>query len=607
MPPINPIRLLFGPIFQTEMRILGRHTSTYVLRFAFALVVTAFFSLVLVSTWSNARFSASGTVADLQRFQQIAPTISSTVLWTQYVGLILIAPILTGSSICGERLGRTMAALLTTPLKAPEILLSKLAGRMTHVLILAGISLPMLFAARMLGGMNIEGILAAAALTFVSVLLAASLTLNASISAKRPTRASSAGFGAFLCVSFFPFIFGSLYNFWLLPKLPASGLPQIPVQWGLVSSMPISLGFVSMEHFAGSPTGMSSMQLWGWSAIWGLAVSAVVLMIAALRLRRTMQRDPEADFSKIATKRKRKSRGKNTTVPQDDVPDVAATGASRRSRDVGDQPVLWREVRQPIFKKLSHRILAMIGITVGIVLLLINDAFNEQGTYFVFTFLCTAAVVFQACYAGTGAIAHERETRTLDVLLTTPLSPRSIIFAKWFGAIRKLALIPSILLTLLIIGVLLDLHPIAIPLIFLAVIPPVFLFTASGVLLSVYMKTVPAAMTNVAMAVGLYVLAPLLLAMSSEIFRLNSLGSFEYLTTAYFSLHPAIMGVITIDGCYDRGYGRGLLEFSMPEQTISAIPFMTLLLTSAAIQLGGAFGLLTLAARALPVRSGRPS
>ncbi|MBX3323819.1 MAG: ABC transporter permease subunit [Phycisphaeraceae bacterium] len=603
---LNPVRLLAGPIFTTEMRIGGRHISTYVLRFLFSTVVIGFFAVVLLVTWAESNRSHGGTVADLQRFQKIAPQLGTTVLWTQYVGLLLLTPIMLGSAICGERRSRTLAALLTTPLSAWEILLSKLTGRMTQILILAAVSLPLLLASRMLGGLSIEGIFAAAAVTFTSVLLMASLTLAASISARKPTSASAQGFSLFLTISFGPSIVAAIYNFWFLPNYPMAGLSPIPVHWINASSLPLSLGLVSFEHFVGSPTGLSSMQTWGWSVILGLSISMLTLLVAGARMRRTMQRDPEGDPKAYAKpKRSRVRKGQATEQPAAVVADV-----TRKSRTVGDHPVLWRELRQPLFRTKVMFATAILAIVALVALLAVNDGFSEPATYYALTMIGLGSAIFHACYGTTGSISSERETRTLDVLLTTPIKPSAIVLGKYVGALRKMIGIPLALYVLYIIGSTTYIHWSILILMPIIVVPPILLFTATGMLCGVYMRNIAAAMTNVGLAVGLYMVLPISIVMIENFSGGMHRGNAQFFFTGAIAPNPFVMIAIAIEGTgefYGRAISLSSLEFSFPYRSVSFAAFLTIVVIGALVQLVAAAGALAWAMRALPVRHGRAS
>jgi len=117
----------------------------------------------------------------------------------------------------------------------------------------------------------------------------------------------------------------------------------------------------------------------------------------------------------------------------------------KKSRDVGgffDLPVLWRDVRVPILR--SKRGTIVVGLIVaGILTLLYAKGEPDfEGFHMVLVVFVFIIYLFTAATVTTSTITTEREARTLDVLLTTPISVRSIIFQKFTGNLVRLSIIP---------------------------------------------------------------------------------------------------------------------------------------------------------------------
>jgi ABC-type transport system involved in multi-copper enzyme maturation permease subunit len=611
---LNPVRLLFGPIFQMEVRTAGRRRSTYVFRTLVAGLVLGFFAMILLATWSGYSMSGS-SMATIQTGQNMAPMLASYIIWTQYVALILLAPIITGPALCDERRNRTMAALLTTPLTAWEIVLGKLTGRLTQALILALVGVPMIFAARMLGGLSVEGIVAAVVLTVVSVFMCSALALMLSAQSTRATSAATAAFSLFLFFNFGPILLGFLYDQWLRPLSPA--LPSIPYTWLFYTSLPISLGAVSVEHFLGNPTGISSMHMWGYSAIYGLTVATGAIAISGLRLRRAMRMNPDELMSQPDTVKKKRSwrfwRRKKPSTQDREPADPPPKQVQAQSRMVGDRPVLWRELRVGVFRKRRRFLQAILVLVVIFGLMYLNDGMNEEAAHILVMIVGTTLMLMQATFMSVGSIAHERESRTLEVLMTTPMSPASIVLGKVLGAMRRLWFIPAIVaihFTLAtIVGVF---HPAVLPLIALAAIPAAVMLVCTGVLLSViFRKATSAAIANLFFALFLYAGLPIILGLIQELLELWGSSWFEKAITGILAINPFAMGVISIIGTgmlYDfNPRGHASPEFDLPMDTVGFAAFLTILSVSAALQLTVGLAAVLLAGKLLPERFGRPS
>ena len=115
-----------GPVFSKEVWMLGKRPSTAWLR----LVHVAVLLLVVTIVFVNLRdvSGGDGPSAGLQRYQQLAPGLTVAVVWVEFVMLGLIAVALAAPAVCEEKQMGTLGTLLTTPLKAWQIVLGKLAS-----------------------------------------------------------------------------------------------------------------------------------------------------------------------------------------------------------------------------------------------------------------------------------------------------------------------------------------------------------------------------------------------------------------------------------------------------------------------------------------------
>jgi len=609
----NPIRLLFGPIFQMEVRTAGRRTSTYVFRALVGATVLTFFAVVLLSLWSEVSYEQSA-FRRIQAGQNIAPTLVVFITWTQYAALVLLAPLITGPALCDERRNRTMSALLTTPLTAWEIVLGKLMGRLSQAIILALVAVPMVFAARMLGGVSVEGIVATVTLMLVSVFMCSALALLFSAFSPRATTAATAAFVMFLLFNFGPLAIGFMYMAWIRPHLPS--LPEISPVWAFYSSLPIALGVVVIQHFLGEPTGFSSWQLWGYASIYGLCVTVGSVALAGIQLRRAMRTDPESLMNRPEKRKKKKRRNgrrrRGSPAPPDGAHDDADEVESV-SRTVGDRPVLWREMHIGAFRKKRRFIEAVAALGLIFGLMYFNEGMQEQAAHMLIFIIGTVLLMLQAVFGATGSIAHERQSQTLDVLMTTPLRPSAIILGKVAGTLRRLWFIPLAVGIHLTLGILVGVfHPAVLPLLAVAVLPSAVMFAGTGVLMSVlFRKAISAAVANLFFALFVYLGIPVLLAVFENMFNLWGESWFESILTAVLSFNPFFTGGLTIAGTGSpfnwSSHGGATLEFVMPSGTLDLSAFALRVSVVAVIQIVIGSAAIALAARLLPERFGRAS
>ncbi len=613
---VSPVRLFFGPIFQMEVRTAGRRTSTYVFRSFLAALILAFFSLVLLGSWSSVSWEES-SLARLQAGQNIAPSLASYIIWTQYIALVLLAPIITGPALCDERRNRTMAALLTTPLSAWEIVLGKLSGRLTQALILALISTPMIFAARVLGGLSVEGVVAAVILTGISVILCSSLALLASAGSPRATTAASTGFMLFLFFNFGPLLLAVMYNAWIQPNF--AGLPMIPWTWAFFTSLPFALGMVVLTHFGGAPVaaGSSTMEMWGYAALYGAALSSIAILLAGCSLRGAMRRSPDDLMSAPASKKKRKKRKtkrrKGEAAPEELTEAWSEDDEVQQdSREVSDRPVLWRETRAGAFRKRRRLIESLLVIFVVFGLMYYNGGLQEPAAHIIVAMVGGAILMIQAIFGTTGTIAHERESRTLDVLMTTPMRPRAIIWGKLLGSLRRLWFVPAVIGAHFVIGVAIGVfHPALLILAPIVMVPAVIFFESTGLLLSVVLrKGTSAAVANMFLALFVYLGAPLIMVIIQNVTNLYGSSSYDTIFTGIMIFNPFVMGGIALVGTgtlFDYSGHMSSPEFHMPTGEVGLLGFLVLICASGLSQIGCAFVALAAASRLLPERFGRSS
>lgn len=134
----------------------------------------------------------------------------------ELIGILIIAPALTFSAICGERERETLDLLLATPLSAWSILRGKLGAAMAYVLLLVFSALPVLSLVFFFGGVSWEDVLLSQLAVVVVGLLLTALGLLASVVSRQSGRAAMLAYAGtgLLCLGF-PFLTVVLYQWYL--------------------------------------------------------------------------------------------------------------------------------------------------------------------------------------------------------------------------------------------------------------------------------------------------------------------------------------------------------------------------------------------------------
>src|SRR5688572_7108105 len=173
----------FGPIFGKELRCASRRKRNYLLRVAYHGALLLFLLFAYAITREN--FGPRGPSARMQQQEQLGQLFFAFFTRFCVCAMGLIGPVLTSTAINEERLHKTLHVLLMTPLTAWQIVSGKLFSRLLTALTLLGLSLPVLALVRLLGGVELQQMIAVICLCAVVALTTAALGLLLSVVVNR--------------------------------------------------------------------------------------------------------------------------------------------------------------------------------------------------------------------------------------------------------------------------------------------------------------------------------------------------------------------------------------------------------------------------------------
>lgn len=580
-----PDRLFLGPVFGVQMRVAGRQRVTYLVRFCYAGMLTLIACIGLFSAWMTMDEHGVSNAGSLQFLQTIAPGIVSSLAIFQFAALVLIAPVSLGPSLGDERRTGTLSALLTTPLSALQIVCSRLAAQTAHLIILTLVAAPLLLALRVFGGVPAWIIVAITGLCISTAIVGAALSISLSLSSRRgASAAASAVFCQFL-MWIAPPALGALLRYYGFATSPFLGFATEPIFY-VVLCPPVMLGMlISQIHgqMLGMPPGFQSV--WVFTIAANLVIAGGAVLLASFKLRRMLNVEP-APIGTLLSRRKRKRQAVATANPAGDGTVVVETPVRERasSRQVGDRPVLWREMRQGAFVKPWHGaflLLVLIGFLVYLYTKAdIGDPNLQMPVVVIVSFLILAA---GAARPGT-AIAGERESRTWETLCTTPLSARAILLGKLAGVFQRQWLLPGVLAFHLVISIIGGVLPWeVIPLVALALGPAMVFQACAGLWFSCQQKKPTSAATlNLALCATLWMVGPMLVAILLGL--VTSLDGFRWLGRVQIlgCLHPMVMLVSAVNGGMGAVRGDGL-SYELPELRHLSLGLFALIAVAQAI------------------------
>jgi ABC-type transport system involved in multi-copper enzyme maturation permease subunit len=522
----------FGPIFGKELRIASRRKRNHLLRVFYLGGLLLFLLMVYVSTAPTRYAYAPGNVAS--RMQQQAELgegffITFSLFCVGCMGLI--SPILTSTAISSERLGNTLTVLLMTPITSWQIVAGKLFSRLLIALMLIGLSLPVLAVVRLLGAVELWQMMAVIAVSTAFALSCAALGLFYSCLLNRAYAVILLSYATMFLVYFLAPM--------LLTVVLESRMSGLPPVWYLrllpACNPPINVGMICIPDVG--TTVFRSATLWAWlpCVLVQLGLTLALLTASSWIVRRHGRREgtpaalpaaplPAPPPLPAATALDEPDPATPAQTPVPSEPTEPRVGESRR---VGNNPVLWRELRRPL---ISGRFARLAGILVVLVLVISYACFasirvlDERGLQVGYAFIFHGLFWLLTAVLSATAIAQEKESDTWTLLLTAPLSAQRIVMGKLWGIARRM-IWPLVLIAahftlftitsvitpgqcLLILWVLLTFNCV---------------WAASGLYLSLRMKKVTTAViTNLMIVVVLYAGVPLVLSIIGELLSSNS-------------------------------------------------------------------------------------
>ena len=412
--------------------------------------------------------TGGGLLAENVSLNALARSGAQLFRWIAYgqvVGVCLLAPLFMAGAIASEQSGKTYNILLTTPLSNLQVVLGSLLGRLFFILTLLLSGLPLFAVVLVFGGVRVGSVLEAFGVAACTAVLVGSVAVTLSV-----LRAG----GRKAVFVFVIVIAAYLVGAYLLDRLLIRELDAVPYTTWLTAWHPLLVLESSMLTGSYRPppaevlSGRSAVgaffagQPFAAFAAWTLGLSVVLVLSCAVMLRRVGQGEWP---------------GLNRVKKW-----LRIDGGERRHdpRAVVGNPVAWREAKtrgRLLSAVLARGGFAALGLGAAVALTwayhagalptnLPAPANQAGGNPFltpaqVFHRGLTALLVVEivvvclvAIYMSAGCVSREREDGTLDILLTTPLTPRQYVWGKLRGLVRFLGVMIAVpVVTLLGVGV----------------------------------------------------------------------------------------------------------------------------------------------------------
>ncbi len=385
--------------------------------------------LIGVLLWS---LLITGGSAELG-YRELAQAGASSFIAIAYlqVGLIcVIAPVFMAGAIVQEANPKTWEVLLTTPMSATEIVLGNLFGRLFFVLALLFASLPLFALVQYFGGVPGRSIFATYLISACAAILVGSIAISLAVSRMAGRRAVFAFYIS--VISYLVITMG-------IDSLLRARSGQPGVTWMTVINpflaMHALLNPTNYPH--ADATGPWALQhpvrAWCYGSL-AVSVALVVVSVATVRL---------GGFAALTG-----SNIKSGRVPwYRRMFGLGASGSDYRPpRSVWSNPIAWREAaarNSTLGKILARWAFVLLGSAFGFVIVLgyHRGTLRTSDFQLVLGFTVIGELLVIALVAinmSATAISREREDGTLDLLLTTPITPSAYLTGKIRGLMAYL-------------------------------------------------------------------------------------------------------------------------------------------------------------------------
>ncbi len=376
-----------NPVLQRELLSNLRMTRAFVLLFAYVAVL----GLMVYLAWpQEERLDVSNPIAS-QR-------LVNMFFLGQYLLAALMAPSFTAGSITGEKERHTYEMLLASPLSPGAILVGKLGAALCHLALLIVASLPIVVLCLPLGGISLYEVLAAYFALLLSTITFGIISLACSSYFARTAAALTVSYLAILPLALLGLLF-----------------------WNTLSGAGATLRLIGT-----------------FSVLPVLCVALTTPLLWLIWQRLLHPPDVGSEGKEVIDEQQEQQQAVGLVIRRGQFPDNLFAPAKRVDLlPDGANPVFDKEMRSEIFSQgtLMHRVVIQVSMLLAVPLMAFCLYFLPQHAPWYVSYVLLFNVLVGPVFSA-GSVTGEREGETLDLLLTTMLSPWQILWAKLVAGMR---------------------------------------------------------------------------------------------------------------------------------------------------------------------------
>lgn len=414
-----------NPILVRVVNGASRRVRHLWLRFGYlaALFIVVGFSLIS---------SLQGQNASLAELAKGASQTFKLASMTQLALMCFLAPAFTAAAITQERDAQTYNILLSTPLSSAQIVFGSLMSRLYFVIMLLIAGLPIFLMTMVYGGVTSSQV-------FESFMLSASTAI---VTGALAIFIAMIGVGTRRTIfSFYLLIALYLAGLWMLGYWPSTwveaSVPNLDgrkMSWltflhpFLALDVALNRVYAPEESYLAEYSALPRFALAYPSAMymtWTLTLSLLLTTISVFFVRSGAKQGEPRWYTNLFGVFRRKAAGERTRPP----------------RNVWANPVAWREARTRAVGGGAVRwVIILAGIVTSFLLLFgyLGGSLSADEARTWLAYLITvqfALVLIVATNTSATSMTKEKESKTMDILLTTPLTSRYVLFGKLRGLV----------------------------------------------------------------------------------------------------------------------------------------------------------------------------
>ncbi|MFT5300186.1 MAG: ABC-type transport system involved in multi-copper enzyme maturation permease subunit [Mariniblastus sp.] len=392
-----PMYLFENPVLQRELLVNLRTPRAFVLLLLYQVLLAG----LVYFAWPK-----DDLAIDLSKTGSTS-TLVDLFFLGQYILASLMAPSFAAGAIAGEKERATYEMLLASPIRPEAIVMGKLVAALTHLAILIFASLPIVLLCLPLGGVSPYEVLAAYLALIASVI--------------------TFGMISVACGSFFPRTSSALVVSYL-------------------TILPMALCGI-LFWYSLSDLGVTRIKL-AIVVIPGIATAITISLFYICCARMLYPPDFGSEGKEVVDLEQESAQAVGLVIQRDQFPDRLFAPPKRDTlMEDGTNPVYDKEMRSEIFGqgtlmlRLAIQISMLVAIPVMAWCLYIQRHYAPWYISYVILFNILIGPVFSA-----GSVTGERERQTLDLLLTTIITPWEILWGKLLSGLRVSSVLSSFLL-----------------------------------------------------------------------------------------------------------------------------------------------------------------